>query len=249
MVSLQKVEAEAPHLAKLAKGANDMLIKKGLDPSRFKSAFGLTVDNSGSTGDLYRKGTIQEVVDIAIAAGMLFDDDGTIPASVFNNQVEDLGEITLANSKDFLRNKGVRAGGGTDYVSALQWIIDAAGFGNVKLGGGLFGGKAQGVKATAPYPFYGAFITDGEPNPGTEDKIRELLTAMSQLPIFVQFIGVGPHRFSFLEELDDLPGRLIDNANFFDAKGVGKNTDKMLEAMFGEFPSYYAEARRAGLLV
>ena len=71
---------------------------------------------------------------------------------------------------------------------------------------------------------------------------------MSQLPIFVQFVGVGTHNFQFLRELDDLDGRLVDNADFFDAKDANYDQSRMLELMLGEFPEYYANAKRAGLV-
>jgi len=70
---------------------------------------------------------------------------------------------------------------------------------------------------------------------------------MSQLPIFVQFVGVGPHRFEYLRNLDDLGGRLIDNAGFFDSKDA-RDTKGMLEGLLNEFPTYLKAARASGLV-
>jgi len=158
----------------------------------------------------------------------------------------DVGNITPATSKGFIdrtwRNYPM---GGTNYVSALQWMIKAVELGHVDLGRR---GDRLVVRQSAPIAVYGLFLTDGEPNPGTERDIEEQLVRMSQLPIFVQFVGIGEHSFKFLRKLDGLRGRLIDNAGFFDAKDVGNDPSKMMSAMLSEFPSYYREARKVGLV-
>ena len=53
--------------------------------------------------------------------------------------------------------------------------------------------------------------------------------------------------FSFLKSLDELDGRFIDNAGFFDSKNA-KDQDAMLAGLLNEFPSYYQEARSKGLI-
>ncbi len=260
-VDLSKVEAEAPHLVDLYKQAGVILEKSGLDPRQYKAAVVGTWDHSGSTemgrNRLYSSGLMQEVADLCFVAGLQFDDDGSVPASLFDSSAHDLGEVTLGNCRGFM-NQHKRFGfGGTSYTAALRWIIDQANFGRVDLGaqGNSSGGwgfrrrnepTTLSVKATAPYPTYALFVTDGEPqDPG---EAKTLLTLMSQLPIFVQFIGVGSHDFEFLRELDDMDGRLIDNASFFDAKEVSNDQGRMLELMLREFPQYYRAARQIGLV-
>jgi hypothetical protein len=260
-VDLGKVERDAPHMVSLVKNVGVILDKKGLDPTRFKAGVIGTFDHSGSTemgrNRLYTGGTMQEVADICFAAGLTFDDDGEVPMSLFANEVSSLGDMNLGNCKGFMGQHSRFHMGATDYMSALRWIVETAGFGHVDLGRpssgkrGLFhkgGGDALTAKATAEYPTYALFVTDGEPNQGTEPAIVAYLTAMSQLPIFVQFVGVGEHNFQFLQELDDLDGRLVDNADFFDAKDANHDQAKMLELMLVEFPGYYAAARKAGLI-
>lgn len=254
-VLLTKVEAEAPHLVDLVKATTVNLRKSGIDPDVDKAAVVATIDSSGSARGLYQSGEIQRVSDMAFAAGLVFDDDGDVPVSFFDNQVQDLGVINLSNCNGFIARQHPNYGS-TDYVRALQWIIGQAGYSNVNLssvGGSSFGGffrKAQqslSVKASAEYPMFAIFITDGEPNRGTEPAIRQLLTEMSQLPIFVQFVGVGSADFPFLESLDELEGRFIDNAGFFDSKKAANQQD-MLAGLLNEFPQYYQEARTKGLI-
>ena len=253
-VSMVEIEKKAPHLVNLVKEVNVSLKKSNFDPEANKAAVVATIDESGSTRDLFSSGEIQRVADLAFAAGLVFDDDGEVPVSYFDNSVHDLGSINLSNCKGFIANNRPHFGS-TDYVGALEWIIDQAGYSDVKLTSskmsGLFrksGTDPLSVKATAPYPTFAIFITDGEPNRGTEDAIYALLTQMSQLPIFVQFLGVGSWGFQFLRSLDDLSGRLIDNAGFFDAKDAS-NTEEMLAGLLNEFPEYYQKARAEGLIV
>ena len=255
-VSLDKVQEQAPHMVSLVKQVGVSLEKKGLNPDLYKAAVVATLDHSGSAKGLYSQGLMQNVMNLGFAAGLLFDDDGEVPVSLFDSGVSELGDMSLGNCVNFVDQHQKYGWGLTDYVKGLRWIVETAGFdpniGNSG-GGGFFrknsGGGPLSVKGTAPYPTYALFVTDGEPNHGTEDDIRNYLTQMSQLPIFVQFIGVGSNNFKFLESLDDLDGRLIDNANFFDAKSVNNDQNAMLELMLGEFPDYYALARQAGLIV
>lgn len=259
-ISLEKVEQEAPHLVTLVKQTGVILEKKGLNPNSYKAAVVGTFDFSGSTemkpNQLYSDGTMQRISDLGFAAGLVFDDDGEVPFSLFHNTAIDCGNVNLGNCNGFVSRviQGKRMGG-TSYVAALRWIVDQAGFGSVNLGsvgsagGGWFkkgSGSSLSVKATAQYPTYALFVTDGEPQDG--EQAAEYLTLMSQLPIFVQFVGVGHHHFQYLKKLDDLGGRLIDNAGFFDAKDVGNDQNRMLEKMLEEFPDYYAKARSQGLL-
>jgi hypothetical protein len=246
-VTLTKVEQEAPHLVSLVKATTVSLRKSGIDPEANKAAVVATIDSSGSAQHLYASGEIQRVADMAFAAGLVFDDDGEVPVSFFDSRVHDLGNIELGNCKDFIARQRP-TWGSTDYVKALQWIIDKAGYSNVSLAsGGLFRKGGLSVKAKAAYPTFAIFITDGEPNGGTGNAIRQLLTEMSQLPIFVQFVGVGDASFSFLESLDELEGRYIDNAGFFDSKQAS-NQQEMLAGLLNEFPKYYVEARSKGLI-
>jgi hypothetical protein len=252
------VQEQAPHLVSLVKQTGVILDKKGINPESYKAAVVSTFDFSGSTemepNHLYTDGTMQRVSDLGFAAGLTFDDDGEMPFSLFHNFILECEDVNLGNCDGYV-NRVTRGKqmGGTSYVAALQWIIEQAGFGHVNLGGGGGGGflrkhsgPALSVKATAPYPTYALFVTDGEPQDG--DKAAELLKLMSQLPIFVQFMGVGHHHFQYLRQLDDLDGRLIDNAGFFDTKDVGNDQNNMLESMLSEFPSYYAQARKVGLV-
>jgi hypothetical protein len=55
--------------------------------------------------------------------------------------------------------------------------------------------------------------------------------------------------FQFLEELDDMPGRFIDNADFFSVADPAHLSDEQLyDLMMNEYPSWLKLAQAQGLL-
>lgn len=86
-------------------------------------------------------------------------------------------------------------------------------------------------------PNYVIFITDGD----NSDKSRaeEMISRISGHPIFFQFIGVGDSSFNFLEKLDDMEDRYVDNANFFSVSNINDmSDDDLYDKLFAEFPSW-----------
>lgn len=62
---------------------------------------------------------------------------------------------------------------------------------------------------------------------------------MSKTPIFIQFVGIGNERFRFLEKLDDLDGRYVDNANFFSISDINKIQDhELYSLLLKEYPQW-----------
>jgi hypothetical protein len=272
-VSLEKLQQDAPQLVSTVSMVKQISTENGLDPNHNTAAVVATFDLSGSnemgSNRNYSGGLMQRVGDLALSAGFAFDDDGEVPFSYFHDRAIDLGNITPATSHGFVertwRNHSM---GGTRYMAALDWIIDSVGLSGVDLGRTS---DPLEVRASAPHPAFAIFATDGEPTDSHGD-IYEKLRRMSQLPIFVQFIGVGNHDFQFLKTLDTLEGRLIDNAGFFDSKDVISGApapqkklfgrrhnsaetpvnasveEKILRSMLSEFTQYYPQARSRGLI-
>jgi len=86
----------------------------------------------------------------------------------------------------------------------------------------------------------------------------------SKEPIFWQFMGIGKGKkskskrlasfadsdFPFLEKLDELDGRLIDNADFFSVASPDEHSDSALyDLLMTEYPAWIGQARRHGLLL
>lgn len=63
-------------------------------------------------------------------------------------------------------------------------------------------------------------------------------------PIFWQFMGVGGSNYSILEKLDNMDGRVVDNANFFAIDDFDRvPDDELYERLLNEFPTWLKEAR------
>ena len=253
-VSLEKrVEREAPQLLSLVKQAGVSLDKAGLGQHRAKVC--LCPDISGSMGKLYRDGLVQRFAERILALGCQFDDDGEIDVFLFGRDVHHPVPMSLGNCTSYVKRaiEHHPLEGDTRYGRAMQ-AIRAFYYPNA-------GGGERVEPVGAALPVYVMFVTDG----GTSDQplTEKQLRWASHEAIFWQFMGIGKGRkskskalaafadsdFPFLEKLDDLTGRLIDNADFFSVGSPDEHSDAELYALLmTEYPAWLAQARTRGLL-
>lgn len=228
-VDLIKVQEHAPRLVNLTKNVRD--IKDSLGIGDLVAEVIAVVDVSPSANSLFRSGAMRATYDLALAAALAFDDDGRVPTIVFDADFSYRGEWDLGYQLDidFEADLG-RQRGGTSYRKAIR--------------------AARGLVTSSHIPTYVLFITDGEPG-DPSGTVEQELTAASAEPVFWQFIGVGPGvgtvdspSFPFLERLDTMSGRVVDNAGFF-AVGdpLTASVDQVQLAMLNEFPTWVREAR------
>ena len=85
-------------------------------------------------------------------------------------------------------------------------------------------------------PAYVLFVTDGDCFDHTESEVA--MEKAAHYPIFFQFVGLGKRSFSFLEHLDDMSGRYVDNADFFSVKNINDITYRDLLKEFPEWLEY-----------
>lgn len=180
-----------------------------------KAQVGLVLDYSGSMDNLYYNGTVQSVIENTLPLAMEFDDNGTMEVWIFENGYHRLPDITLANCGDYVNREilGKYDMGGTYYAPVMNDVIN--------------------VYKKSKLPSYVLFITDGDNS--DQAKTVPVIVEAAKLPIFWQFVGVGHARFSFLEKLDDLTERYVDNADFFEVKNASDITYKQL---LDEFPGW-----------
>lgn len=253
-ISLEKrIEAKAPHLVSLVKQATVSLEKVGLASHRAKVA--LVLDISGSMGALYRKGLVQQFADRILALGCKFDDDGEIDVFLFGSKVHQPAPMNLGNARSYVRDvvEAHPLEGDTRYGRAMEavrrfYFPDSQ------------GGERKSAVA-APLPVFVMFVTDG----GTSDKplTEKQLRWASYEPIFWQFMGIGKGKkskskkllqfadsdFPFLEQLDDLSGRLIDNADYFSVSSPDEHSDSELyDLLMAEYPGWIKLAQQHRLL-
>lgn len=253
-VSLEKrVAREAPQLVSLVKQAGVSLEKAGLSSHRAKVC--LCLDISGSMGALYRKGLVQAFAERILALACQFDDDGEIDVFLFGKQAHQPLAMGLSNWNGYIGRvlQQHPLEGDTRYGSAMEairrfYFPDAA-------------GRARSSPHKAALPVYVMFVTDGS----TTDKAvtGQQLRWSSLEPIFWQFMGIGQGRkskskllaaffdsdFPFLESLDKLPGRLIDNASYFSVSAPDEHSDAALyDLLMAEYPGWLKLAAGHGLL-
>lgn len=91
-------------------------------------------------------------------------------------------------------------------------------------------------------PLYVLFITDGSNFDRSSTDMA--IIKSSHLPIFWQFVGIGNSSFEYLEELDTMKGRYIDNANFINLTDISNMSDSELyDMLLNEFPSWLTLAK------
>jgi stress response protein SCP2 len=256
-----------PQMINLVKKAGISLEKKGLSEHRARVA--LCLDISGSMYKLYREGKVQALCERVLALAVQFDDDGACDVFTFGTGGYDEGPLDLHNYQGWIQQLLDRRKleGGTNYNLAMQAVRRH------------YFPESGGAQRTSPrpdkLPVYVMFVTDGQTTDqhGTKQQVEW----SSYEPMFWQFMAIGQSsrnvtpggappkkkkggfgarlaamasgNFQFLEELDDMPGRYIDNADFFSVADPADLSDEQLyDLMMNEYPGWLQLARSQGLV-
>lgn len=237
--SVTNSAAPAPGGINLEKGGRINLMKervnllkgiclaKGID---YQSRVAFNIDVSGSMENLYLDGTVQNVFERLFPIAMQFDDNQAIDLFAFHHEAFDIGEINLSNFHGCIKTKitDKYRMGGTNYAPIIRKIVNR-------------------YKNEPGDPVYVIFITDGDC--GDPLEAERAMKDASHYGIFFQFVGIGNASMSFLERLDEMPGRKVDNANFFQIRNINTTSDADLYGkMMVEYPSYITEAKRLNII-
>lgn len=243
LISLEKTD---PELVSLVKKVQVSLEKKALPFDKAKVA--LVLDISASMDHLFSSGKIDHLVQRIMALGYRFDDDGSIDVFLFGLGAHAYGALDTSSYKTFVRDmrRTHRLEGGTYYGKVMRMVRD----------------HYAAQPDARDIPVYVMFVTDG----GTGDpRLSEtMIKEASAEPIFWSFMAIGPKPkggkaarsskrlpsgFDFLAYLDDMPGRVIDNANFFSVEHPADPTDEELfDLLMEEYPRWLNEAMSKGIL-
>ena len=245
-VSLKKTNLQDGHIAKVA----------------------LCLDVSASMGHLFRNGTVTELVRKSLAQGIVFDDDGQIDVFTFGESARYEGEVGADTFASFTGDlKNFRLQGATYYDKAIKLVQrhyedDNDGYPVyvIFITDGEPTDKAAARQAIRDASGKGIFfqfvgIGKGDFFPQHEDK-QEADTGKKK-GFFASLFGGGSESkpaqgrsgFDFLEELDDLDGRVLDNAGFFALRSPANTpNDKFYDLLMGEYPQWLPHARQANLI-
>jgi len=195
----------------------------------------IVMDQSGSMSNLYKNGTVQAVIERILPIGLQFDDNGELDIWLFSDKFKRLDSITENDfyqyvNREIMNKRENQIWGGTRYAPVMQDVL-----------------TKYVSEEPSTIPTFVIFVTDGEnfDHSQSESVIREA----SNHNIFWQFVGIGDEDFKFLKKLDDLKGRKIDNANFFQIENINKISDEELyNLLLNEYPVWEKEARQIGLI-
>lgn len=237
-ISLKK-EAEK-QLIDLKKKASNAVKSVGLGNQRTKVA--LVLDYSGSMRPLYKQGVVQKVSERLLALASQFDDDGCIEVFIFSHEDFEVGSLCENNFYEFIDREIFKKYkfGRTEYAGVMQRVVQ-------KYFPGVIEDFTVKETKTVKEPVFVIFITDG--NNSDRRNSTKIIKESSKLGIFWQFIGIGDEEFKFLQKLDDLTGRVIDNADFFHLNDLDTiSEEELYSRLLNEFPGWIKLAQEKEMI-
>ncbi len=272
LIDLEKrLERESPALLSLTKRASVSLEKRGLGEHTARVA--LCLDISGSMNRLYRGGQIQALAERILALGLRFDDDGEVDVFLFGKHGHQASALTLANNVGYvpavISEFGLEPA--TYYGKAMALVRehyfgssasrreplrqDLPVYAMFVTDGQTFDedGAREQVVSSSYEPMFWQFMAigassrsgssgTGAPAPAPRGMLGKLRAAAAAP-------AGGGGEFRFLEELDDMGGRYLDNADFFAVQSPADiPDDELFDLLMTEYPGWITQARAKGLL-
>ena len=204
--------------------------KSGINFDGHKAKVAVVMDYSGSMGSLYRSGAVQRLLTRLMPLALRFDDNGELDVWLFHNSFIRTESMDLSNFESYVQenitSKGYKMGC-TSYAPVLQDVLRK-----------YFVEDA----ATSNVPTFVVFITDG--NNDDKRATNEIVKESSYKNIFIQFVGIGNERFDYLERLDDLTGRPVDNTGFIKVQDMARLSDEQLfDMLLDQYPDWLKNKR------
>lgn len=195
----------------------------GVDLGHHKARVFVVMDRSGSMYELYHNGAVQEALTRFLPLALKFDDNGELEVYVFNGSCTRVPEpMTIHNYENYVKDVILRNGlgptGGTNYAPVIKQTMRDYDDGD-------------------PNPAFGFIVTDGDnfDKSETDSMVRK----SCKHKIFYDFIGIGHSSFPYLEKLDDLGGRAVDNTAFFKVSDFSRlSDDELYDKLLEQYPQW-----------
>jgi stress response protein SCP2 len=194
---------------------------------------GIVLDITGSMQNLYKNGTVQEVVERILAVASKFDDNGSLDVWVYDTHFSRLPSVTELDFGNYvqnmiLNNHAIHKFGRNNEPPVMEDVI-----------------RKYTVEEDSDTPVFIIFINDG----GVVKPIKKVIVNAAVQPIFWQFVGIGQSDFEVLKQLDTMEGRIVDNANFVHIDDIAAISDEMLyDQLLNEFPSWLKAAKEKRII-
>lgn len=200
--------------------------KSGIDLNVHQARVAVVMDKSGSMDSNFYRGEDQAMLTRLLPLALKFDDNGELEVFVFDTRCQPINpSMTISNFETYVNtqiiNKGYGPLGGTSYAPVIRTTME----------------EMDCENKSNTLPTFVIVITDGENDDKsqTDDAIRK----SSEFPIFYQFIGIGSARFDYLQELDNLSGRKVDNTAFISCRDIASMSDDELYAkLLEQYPQW-----------
>ncbi|EIV92313.1 VWA domain-containing protein [Frankia sp. QA3] len=270
----KQLAAQPPSMVNLVKLAGVSLDKHGLGDHRARVALCLYI--SASMGRLYRSGKVQELCERVLGLAVQLDDDGRCDVFTFGTGGYEEGPIDLRNYHGWVESlvRRRRLEGGTHYNKAMRAVREhylPEGRGKKRTSPRpdsrpvyvMFvtdghtsdkNGTRDQVAWSSYEPLFWQFMAIGQarrpsgasappsPRPKT-------LFGAGRGGLMARLAAAIQMDFSFLEELDEMGGRYLDNASFFSVADPAELTNEQLyELMMTEYPSWLRQATERNLI-
>nr|BAA06482.1 hypothetical protein [Bacillus subtilis] len=213
------------------KSVKIVLEKKQL--TKVTARVGLVLDITGSMRPLYKNGTVQNVVERILAVADQFDDNGLLDVWVYDNEFPRLKPVSEKDfpgyvDREILNNDRLHKFGRNDEPPVMKDVLrNMLRRNRARILLSLFLSMTGAVKSQS----------------------NRLIEASSDKPVFWQFVGIGNGNFDFLNKLDTLEGRVIDNTNFLHIEEIDRiSDDELYDALLAEFPFWLKEAKEKGIV-
>ena len=199
--------------------------KSGFNFDGHRAKVAVAMDYSGSMRSLYRDGSVQNVLTRLMPLALKFDDNGELDVWIFDDNFKRMESMDMSNYANYVDEEILSKGyhmGATNYAPVLQDMLKK-----------YFKEDIMSAKD----PTFVIFITDGAnaDKRNTDDVIRE----SANKNIFIQFVGIGNADFPYLEKLDDLTGRVVDNTGFIKVSDMSRVSDEQLfEMLLDQYPDW-----------
>lgn len=194
------------------------------------------IDISLSMSGLFLTGKIQKLLERILPLALQFDADGEIDVFLFHwLSFHNAKSFSLANRQGYILKKIV-----------LKHALNSFFLGFATFYAGVINRirRQYASKKTAMLPTFVLYFTDGD----CWDKrsSEKAIVAASEEAIFWKFIGLGgkSKTFAFLQKLDDLEGRKVDNCDFIHIPNLDDMSDEQLyQLLLREFQPWLQQYR------
>lgn len=221
----------------LNKSLIDLTKKTGVNLGNHKARVAVVMDYSGSMRRLYTTGAVQRVLTRLMPLALRFDDNGELDIWLFNQGYMSIPSMTLENFDDYINQVANKSGfrfGATSYAPVLEDVLRTYFNKKTSLLKGLFGRKNEQVEEP---PVFVIFITDGANN--DRGATNTVIRNSANERIFIQFVGIGDEEFQYLQKLDDLKDRPVDNTGFIKVKDFEMLKDEeVYNMLLSQYPEW-----------